>query len=365
VGQQGWQQHGTPFLAGWRVPAHPPRLCEPLSQQAGGGQLAEAIAAGNTDLVAAAQAVGYSVKMRDSVGGGAGAACLRNLRHSFLILTPAAGSSRTHHTNHTTTEEVIVDPTFRDQFALAHPSPRYSAVLDATPPVFVGPLSTLQPLVALLCAEMARAFTAAGIVLPPWRSYRSMLSKWVPRKSLDLVLQPAGASSTTAAAAAAAAAQHSSAAQHAGGGAGQAPSCPPQALPPAAAATAQRAPISDATSAGLSCLSGQLGASSDGSSSGPSGAGNNSALLHSCDASPAGAAVARAGPSCGAAPFPVGRVVADGHRTSAELLRAGGRDSAAGVPGAGGAAGAPPCTTAAPHRRCVEPLQRVVGGFGV
>lgn len=33
--------------------------------------------------------------------------------------------------------------------------------------------------------EIAVAFRANGAVLPPWRHARSMLSKWLPRKSLD------------------------------------------------------------------------------------------------------------------------------------------------------------------------------------
>lgn len=143
------------------------------------------------DLVAAAQALGYSVRLRDCVGGGQGVSCLQNLRHSFLILSPSAHAPHARHGACYPSEEIVIDPTFKDNFVIAHPSPRYSAVLEAVPVVFVGSLSRVQPLVAALCSEMALAFKEAGSVMPPWRTTRSMMTKWMPRKSLDL---PLGAS---------------------------------------------------------------------------------------------------------------------------------------------------------------------------
>lgn len=43
--------------------------------------------------------------------------------------------------------------------------------------------SALQ--VNFLCAEMSLAFQQQGTVVPPWRQVSSMLSKWMPRKSMD------------------------------------------------------------------------------------------------------------------------------------------------------------------------------------
>ena len=56
----------------------------------------------------------------------------------------------------------LVDPKFREQFQIAHPSPRYEALLAAVPAWFVGSEERLIPLVELLCAEMSAAFRATG-----------------------------------------------------------------------------------------------------------------------------------------------------------------------------------------------------------
>lgn len=150
--------------------------------------------------------LGYNVHLRESLGGGVGSQCLRNLRHSCLVLEPQQaapewepqqaapeGSHSPNNNSPSNSSSIIVDPTFRDQFAIAHPSPRYAAVLEALPAVFVGPTSKIQPLVELLCAEMSLAFHSMGIVLPPWRYTKSMLSKWQPRRSVDLSLPAAAA----------------------------------------------------------------------------------------------------------------------------------------------------------------------------
>jgi uncharacterized protein (TIGR01615 family) len=140
--------------------------------------------------------MGYAVSLRESLGGGAGGQCLRNLRHCCLVLQrpQAAGNSSS---SSSSIDSIIVDPTFRDQFAIAHPSARYAAVLDSLPAVFVGHAGRIPQLVELLCAEMSLAFHAAGIVLPPWRQTKSMLSKWQPRRSIEL---PAVAAAAAAAA---------------------------------------------------------------------------------------------------------------------------------------------------------------------
>ena len=90
----------------------------------------------------------------------------------------------------------LVDPKFREQFEIAHASPRYAAVLAAAPADFVGTEERIVPLVELMCAEMSAAFRAAGATLPPWRQAGAMLSKWRPRRSEDAgskVPPPAGA----------------------------------------------------------------------------------------------------------------------------------------------------------------------------
>eukprot|EP00879_Flechtneria_rotunda_P015707 GHRR01016429.1.p1 GENE.GHRR01016429.1~~GHRR01016429.1.p1 ORF type:complete len:370 (+),score=117.36 GHRR01016429.1:1124-2233(+) len=150
----------------------------------------------NTSTLAEALvALGYTVSIRESIGGGSGGQCLRNLHHRFLCCSQGGNT-------HTRSSVVIVDPAFREQFAITHPTQRYAAVLAALPSVFVGTAANIQPLVDLLCSEMSLAFQQTGSVIPPWRQTRSMVSKWLPRRSIDLPATVAAAGKAAAATAA-------------------------------------------------------------------------------------------------------------------------------------------------------------------
>lgn len=298
------------------------------------------------DLVAAAQALGFTVRLRDCVGGGAGAQCLHNLRHSFLILSPSAYGVRSSLRPNTSAaaaeEEVIIDPTFRDNFVIAHPSPRYSAALEALPPVFIGTLSTVQPLVELLCAEMALAFKEAGIVMPPWRSLRSMMTKWMPRRSLDLPLP-----------AAAAAAVHASATTAAPAAAPRAPQQDSIRL----LRQACRAPHSSLGPSSTTSAIHSASSSNCSSSSSSTGA-PHAALLRAavgCESDPASPAMPAPGLASTAA-------AADGPTIPRDVQRVL-ANHGSGPRQAGGALSRA-CPAPAQVVRCLEPLQRVVGGFG-
>jgi uncharacterized protein (TIGR01615 family) len=56
----------------------------------------------------------------------------------------------------------LVDPKFKEQFEIAHPTPSYAALLDSVQPFFVGSEERLVHLVELLCAEMSAAFRGTG-----------------------------------------------------------------------------------------------------------------------------------------------------------------------------------------------------------
>ncbi|KAG2487290.1 hypothetical protein HYH03_014130 [Edaphochlamys debaryana] len=131
-----------------------------------------------TKLVAILSALGYRCSLRTALGGGDGADCLRNLRHTFITCdTPSV--------NGAPARRYIVDPQFKEQFIIAKTTARYAAILAAIPQVFVGPEEHLALLVNFLCTEMSTAFRQLGSVLPPWRHASSVLSKWRPRKSVD------------------------------------------------------------------------------------------------------------------------------------------------------------------------------------
>ncbi len=80
----------------------------------------------------------------------------------------------------------IVDPSFREQFEIAHVTPRYNCVLSEVPANFVGTEEQVAAVVEIMSKEISRAFQQAGATLPPWRHTASMLSKWQPRKSEDV-----------------------------------------------------------------------------------------------------------------------------------------------------------------------------------
>lgn len=125
-------------------------------------------------LAAKLSSVGYYVFIRTALGGGA--ACFRNLRHEFLTVRGRGEHEGT---------EFIVEPSFRCQFEIPHPTEEYRSVLESIPAVFVGTASRLTPLVQVLCAEMADSFETQGLTLPPWRRTGAMLSKWLPAKAKD------------------------------------------------------------------------------------------------------------------------------------------------------------------------------------
>lgn len=121
--------------------------------------------------------LGCGIKIRTALGGGWGGECLRNLRHTFLNCSLQGPGG--------VVTQYIVDTRFKEQFEIAHATPRYQRVLAALPRDFVGSEEHMVWLVEFLCEEMSAAFKAAGTALPPWRQAASMMSKWRPRRSED------------------------------------------------------------------------------------------------------------------------------------------------------------------------------------
>eukprot|EP00803_Ostreobium_quekettii_P007402 evm.model.scf_390.5 EVM.evm.TU.scf_390.5 scf_390:86747-92034(-) len=141
------------------------------------GQQMIRIAARRVDLNALAvglQSQGYAVSIRKAVGGGNGGECLKNLRHSFLRCS-MPGADRVY----------IVDPYFRDQFDVHRPTPGYLMLFEGIPETLVAPEERVPQVVNLLCTEMLQVFRHEGIIVPPWRKASSMITKWLPRRSLD------------------------------------------------------------------------------------------------------------------------------------------------------------------------------------
>ncbi|PRW58535.1 hypothetical protein C2E21_2841 [Chlorella sorokiniana] len=120
-------------------------------------------------LAAVLQRLGYSAKLHDS-------ACplykfKAGVRHQYIsVCLPDAGC--------TGLETFVVDPNFKDTMSVAHPTPRYAALLDSLPAAVVASKPCLHRAVGIVAREMARSFADQGSDLPPWRTHQALLSKW-------------------------------------------------------------------------------------------------------------------------------------------------------------------------------------------
>lgn len=130
-------------------------------------------------------------------------AIFETLSHAFVVVRPPQPSSSSH--------LLVVDAGFRDAVAVVAPPPRLAKVLDALPRVFVGGAARLDEAVRRVAAETRLALEAEGRPLPPWRSARALLSKWMPqgagavvdeRPSEEMAAGGSSACSTSSAAAA-------------------------------------------------------------------------------------------------------------------------------------------------------------------
>jgi hypothetical protein len=200
-------------------------------------------------------------------------------------------------------------------------------------------------------------------VIPPWRSLRSMMTKWMPRRSLDLPLPPGACSSAAAAGhqqqASTGAAAAGTVAAWSGPTAGKRDNSS-QLLRQACLGTNAHSSLGDGSTAG-----GMQSASSSSNCSSTSAEATHVGLLRSI----AGSASGNVEPGSPTA-APAGNGTAAGARILQNLLSSpgGSNPSAPERPGkhAPLVQQAIPCPAAARRGvRCFEPLQRVVGGFGL
>jgi uncharacterized protein (TIGR01615 family) len=89
--------------------------------------------------------------------------------------------------------DIVIECAFSSHFRIPCATKAYLALLDTVPEVFVGSLARMLPLVDLMTRELARSFADMGVTMPPWRSARSVMSKWAPQKATDRM--PSGTSS--------------------------------------------------------------------------------------------------------------------------------------------------------------------------
>ncbi|KAL4430658.1 hypothetical protein ABPG75_005914 [Micractinium tetrahymenae] len=120
-------------------------------------------------LCAVLQRLGYSAKLHESTASLY--SFKQGVRHQYITVclpdTSRAGLST-----------VVVEPNFRDCFCIAHPTPRFEALLDGTPSAVVASKAAMHRAVGILAREMARSFSDRGEELPPWRTPQALLSKW-------------------------------------------------------------------------------------------------------------------------------------------------------------------------------------------
>lgn len=118
---------------------------------------------------------GYNAFVRRATGPKGIDGCLRTLRHAFIVVTDLGTSS----------PDTIVDIAFKEHFLLASSTPDYDSFLQAIPPVFIGTMGVLQPIVTTACAAMASTYRTLGISVPPWRSASALMTKFQPVNFVD------------------------------------------------------------------------------------------------------------------------------------------------------------------------------------
>lgn len=99
------------------------------------------------------------------------ASILEKLRHEYLLCTGRSDCSLKH-------DGCVIDPRFKEQFVIGHPTAAYEKMLTAVPIEFVGTRLRLDALVRAVGHEIAVAYNSQGLPLPPWRKEQALLSRW-------------------------------------------------------------------------------------------------------------------------------------------------------------------------------------------
>lgn len=134
------------------------------------------------------QLQGYNAFVRRATGPKGIDGCLRTLRHAFIVVTDLGSS-----------QDTIVDIAFREHFLLASSTPDFDNFLQAIPPVFIGTMGVLQPIVTTACAAMATTYRTLGISVPPWRTTSALMTKFQPMHFVDEACDFGGEASVSSA----------------------------------------------------------------------------------------------------------------------------------------------------------------------
>lgn len=128
----------------------------------------------------------YSIAIRSVAGSKDTRTCLETLRHSYLVIKLPFSMKNG-------LGEVIVDPGFRQQFVIAHPTEAYQTMLEKLPSTFVGPIGALWNVAGWVCEQLEKSFLESGRLVPPWRRSDSILSKWKGQDFQDQEIATASA----------------------------------------------------------------------------------------------------------------------------------------------------------------------------
>ncbi|XP_048546159.1 uncharacterized protein LOC125525187 [Triticum urartu] len=92
---------------------------------------------------------------------------------------------------------VVVEPSFRAEFAMARGGAGYGALVAALPEAFVGRAEKLRAVVAAMCAAAKRCARESSLHMAPWRKRRYMEAKWLgtPDRLLPAAGSPVAAGS--------------------------------------------------------------------------------------------------------------------------------------------------------------------------
>ena len=138
----------------------------------------ESSGGGKTDLMSLAGRfadMGFAVRVRRAVGDSSTEGMLTVLRHSFIEV-------RAHEDEG---EILVVDPTFREQFAVNAARPWFDSLLAQVPDCLVAPRDSLAQLVRALGDATKALFVEMDLALPPWRRTSALMTKWFPPRPQD------------------------------------------------------------------------------------------------------------------------------------------------------------------------------------
>ncbi|GAX75107.1 hypothetical protein CEUSTIGMA_g2551.t1 [Chlamydomonas eustigma] len=119
--------------------------------------------------------------------------CMHHTEKDMWPTRPAAlfkqnDESRDSHTSKD--HLIIIDPCFKDHFHVGGSSEEYKQLVHLLPDIFIGTAEDVDSVAKFLCNEVAISFAYMGLPCPHWRTYRSLVGRWLVNEAVDRMVEP-------------------------------------------------------------------------------------------------------------------------------------------------------------------------------